>query len=64
MSRNPLESLFPIGSSLEVYYNELNPKENYVHRKPKSLMPMILMLSGAGSILVGLILYVVFTSIG
>lgn len=64
MSRNPLESLFPIGSSLEVYYNELNPKENYVHRKPKSLMPMILMLSGVGSILVGLILYVVFTSIG
>ena len=64
MSRNPLEPLFPIGSSLDVYYNELNPKENYVHRRPKSVMPMILMLTGAGIILVGLILYFVFTSIG
>lgn len=64
ISGNPLESLFPFGSTLDVYYNELDPKENYVHRRPRSLMPMILMLSGLGSVVVGLILYVVLTSIG
>lgn len=36
-----MQDLFPIGSTLDVYYNPNKPHENYVQRRPKSIIPLI-----------------------
>lgn len=52
-STNPLRNVFPIGSPLDVYYNPENPQENYVQRKPKSLMPAIFLITGISTAFIG-----------
>lgn len=58
-SMNPLESHFPIGSSLTVYYNPNKPQQNYVERHAGSLMPPIFLLAGMILVIVSVGLYVV-----
>ena len=59
VSMNPLESHFPIGSSLTVYYNPNNPQQNYVERHAGSLMPPLFLLAGMILVIVSVGLYVV-----
>lgn len=58
-SRNPMEELFPVGSSLAVYYNPSKPKENYVQRKPKTIMPVIFFGVGFLFIALGILMFFV-----
>lgn len=57
ISLNFMQKLFPMGSPLDVYYNGEKPKENYVQRRPKSLMPAIIMGTGLLYIGLGLLLF-------
>lgn len=57
---NPMQELFPIGSSLDVYYNKEKPKENFVQRRPKSLISVIFIGLGIGYIILGIILFMIF----
>lgn len=57
-SRNPMEELFPVGSVLDVYYNPDKPKESYVQRKPKTIMPHVFL--GVGFLIAALAVLMYF----
>lgn len=58
VSINMMQKIFPMGTPLDVYYNGEKPKENFIQRRPKSLMPAIIM--GMGLLYIGLGLFLFF----
>lgn len=60
ISINVMQKLFPMGSPLDVYYNGEKPKENFVQRKPNSLIPTIITGTGLLYIGIGLLLFFLF----
>lgn len=55
-----MASVLPKGSTLDVYYNPIKPKENYIQRRPKSLVPDIFIWIGIAFIVLGSLFYVLF----
>lgn len=62
ISINVMQKLFPMGSPLDVYYNGEKPKENFVQRRPKSLLPAIIIGVGLLYIGLGVLLFFLFRS--
>ncbi|MBM6613396.1 DUF3592 domain-containing protein [Desemzia sp. RIT804] len=63
LSTNPIASVLPIGTALDVYYNAAKPQENYIQRRPKSLVPDIFIWTGIIFIVLGILFYYLFSQI-
>ncbi|MEG0364787.1 MAG: DUF3592 domain-containing protein [Erysipelotrichales bacterium] len=46
---------FPIGKKMKVFYDEDNPKLSYVERYARSIVPNVLLFSGAFTMILGII---------
>ena len=51
---------FPLGSTLNVYYDESHPKIAYVERYARSYVPLIVTIAAVISAIAMLITYLVF----
>lgn len=63
LSTNALASVLPKGTVLDVYYNPRNPKENYIQRRPKSLIPDLFSWIGIVFIVLGSLIYYLFSQL-
>lgn len=63
LSTNALDSVLPKGTVLDVYYNPRQPKENYIQRRPKSLVPDIFSWIGIVFIVLGALIYYLFSQL-
>ena len=59
------EQVYPMGSTLDIYYNPEKPKEAFVERIPQkgSLTGLVFLWTGVGLAALGVLLYLLFTEI-